>query len=513
MSQPAASSELSAELHQLLVAAVLGAATATQIARLNALLRSDTQLRHEAARFLEEEAVLRREFTMLDRVVDFHKLPLKPAGNVAGPPPQGMVCRGTVWQQLRQRLFLAVALLLSLSIAVLALKQATPTSDSEFASDTHAAALPLGDGMELAAANQHPLPIAASILTPVTHVSWSGPQFATWPASDPPTAKIREGVVSFTSAFGRPAKGYVLCLPPGALLDVVAAGDAEGENALAVIEFDAYGRPTGQRVSFSNSAGEGPVNSPLDPQVSPMTKKGRLGVCTQRNDGTSPRYYLFTGVHKLLNRSADDSWHVSKLAAFVEEPGLLHLGWDDSGMPAPGDCDLVQHPDNDFDDVTATIRLTDPAQASLRTSAIRFYSKSAVEPLSTEPSAVSDRYQFSVAPGQVAIVKVCSRSGAPVELSVVEKDSGRLRWQCIKKDATSPNLGVCAIENRTSQPQTYCLVGRKLQPENAANSGAVLKHSVLFEQEQFVTVGFDDGDQLATDFYKVRVDILTMDQL
>jgi len=41
----------------------------------------------------------------------------------------------------------------------------------------------------------------------------------------------------------------------------------------------------------------------------------------------------------------------------------------------------------------------------------------------------------------------------------------------------------------------------------------VLKHSALFEQEQFVTVGFDDGDQLATDFYKVRVDILSMDRL
>ncbi len=129
------------------------------------------------------------------------------------------------------------------------------------------------------------------------------------------------------------------------------------KTRLAVIEFDESGRPTGRRISFSNSAGEGDPDPAGSGKFSTLTKKGRLGIWTERNDGARPRYYLFTGVHKLLNRAADDSWHVSRLLAFVEEPGLFHIGWDDSGMPFGGEQDYPQVPDDDFDDVSATIRI------------------------------------------------------------------------------------------------------------------------------------------------------------
>jgi hypothetical protein len=74
-------------------------------------------------------------------------------------------------------------------------------------------------------------------------------------------------------------------------------------------------------------------------------------------------------------------------------------------------------------------------------------------------------------------------------------------------------LGICAIENDTSQPREFYLVGQKKRfAANAHQSLLPLSHSVLFEQEEFVTVGFGD-DQLVSDFDQVRVDILTVDKL
>jgi hypothetical protein len=518
VTKPLETPEFSAELRQLLVAVALSDDTDAQIGRLNELLLCDERLRHEAARFFEEEAVLRREFNVLDRVGEFHKTLAKESAGESTPLSVGHIdCESRILNSRWQRLSLAVAVLIAASLGIIRLAgqvrnsvinqsveeaQVRPSSVAENARD---------------ASQQHGLPpLVAGLLTPVTHVSWSGPQFASDLNSGPPASRLSEGVMPFISAFGRPAQGYMICLQPGALLDLVVAGDAEGENALAVIEFDGSGRPTGRRISFSNSAGEGVSNSVVAGKFSPVTKKGRLGIWTERNDTAVPRYYFFTGVHKLLNRSADDSWHVSNLLAFVEEPGLLHVGWDDSGMPAPGDKDLVQLPDYDFDDVTATIRIKNPApEPNRRAAGLHVYSKTAAYEDASNQASTSelDRYPFSVAPGQAAIVKVCSRSGAPVEVAVFEKDSDKLQWHCRKGASPSPTLGICAIENNSSQPREFYLVGKKNHPAaNASMALLPLSHSVLFEQEEFVTIGFGD-DQLASDFNKVRVDILTMDEL
>src|SRR5882757_4527422 len=65
-------SAFSSELNQLLAATALGDATDSQVHRLNELLLRDEGLRQQAARFFEEEVVLRREFEVLDRVGEFH---------------------------------------------------------------------------------------------------------------------------------------------------------------------------------------------------------------------------------------------------------------------------------------------------------------------------------------------------------------------------------------------------------------------------------------------------------
>ena len=518
MAKPLEESEFATELRQLLAAVVLGDATDAQISRLNELLLRDKELRHHAARFLEEEAVLRREFEVLDRVVEFHN-PLARDGCAESTlSTAATVACETRFHRIRRQIpVLAVAVLISAVAGVLWLERRAGTSAAnQSANEAKLRVPPLAQSVD-GASLQHPmLPLTASILTPVTRVSWSGPRFASELNNEPLASTMREGVTSFTSAFGRPAQGYMVCLRPGAFLDLVVAADSDGENALAVIEFDGAGRPTGRRLSYSNSAGEDDPDPAGAGKFSTLTKKGRLGIWTERNDSASPRYYFFTGVHKLLNRAADDSWHVSRLSAFVDEPDLFHIGWDDSGMPPGGDKDQSQIPDDDFDDVNATVRIRKlKPEPSERATGVHIYSKTAAYDADPNASSVSetDKYPFTVAAGQVAIVKVCSRSRAPIEIAVFEKGSDKLRWHCRQEKAHSPTLGICAIENNTLQPQEFYLVGQKKPPNAQARSSPhPLLHSVLFEKESLVTVGFDDVKKVS-DFNTVRVDILTMDEL
>jgi hypothetical protein len=507
-SEPVEKSEFDAELSLLLSAAALGEATGAQVARLNELLLQDESLRNQAARFFEEEAVLHREFQVLGRVVDFHtpRSDSRDENGIANSPEGS--CEPRSCNSGRQRMFLAVAVLLSASIVALWLGHRARSIAMNAASDAESSVSGANDRTLPRAA-----PLTASILTPVTYVSWSGPRFATHINARPLSSTMREGITSFTSAFGRPAQGYMARLQPDSLLDLIVTADADGENALAVIEFDESGRPTGRRISFSNSAGEDDLDPAGSGKFSTLTKKGRLGIWTERNDGASPRYYLFTGVHKLLNRSADDSWHVSRLLAFVEEPGLFHIGWDDSGMHSSGDQDYLHIPDDDFDDVSATIRIRASKREQIpRLSGVHVYSTTPTSSAEWKNTAlgVLAGHLFSVPAGEVAIVKVASRSGRPVQVGVFEKEAGKLLWQCSKEKSRSPTLGVCAIENKTPEAHEFYLVGKESGSAGAGTSQ--MSHSILFEKEELVTVGFENGKQ-DTDFNRLKVDILTMGDL
>lgn len=516
MSKPLQQPENSAELRQLLVAAALGDATDAQIEQLNALLLGDENLRLEAARFFEEEAVLRREFALLGRVVEFHSPPDRNPHDECAPTPAGIAgCEAKSRKIPWQRTYLAVAVLICAIVGAIWVQRKSATSAPDQTATTVLPSNPHGDA---ASPPQRMLPLTSrgDILLPVTHVSWSGPRFASEFNAGRPKSAMREGINSFTSAFGRPAEGFMVCLRPNRLMDLVVAADSDGENALAVIEFDGYGLPTGRRISFTNSAGEGIQGQVAAGNAAALTKKGRLGIWSERNDSDTPRYYLFTGVHKLLNRSADDAWHVSRVSPFVEEPNLVQIGWDDSGMPPGGDKGLPQIPDDDFDDVSATIRIRDSNPApNQRPAGVQVYSKPPTVEFDSSSSTVSesDSYAFTVGAGQVAIVKVCSRSGAPVEIALTEKETGSIRWHCRKEKSLSPTLGICAIENNTPDEREFTLVALKKSAEDASQvSPQPLPHKVLFEKESLVTVGFDPDKDVA-DFNRIRVDILTLDEL
>jgi hypothetical protein len=518
MTKPLEEPEFAVELHQLLIEVALGDATDAQIGQLNELLLRDGSLRHCAARFLEEEAVLRREFEVLDRVVEFHNpLPRDRCGENTLSNKPTAICETRIQKSRRQLLFLANAALIAALIGTVWLERwAGPSTVNQSADEADLRVLPLSQSGEHTSPQRPMPPLAASMLSPVTYVSWAGPRFASELNAEPLTSVMQEGVVSFTSAFGRQAQGYMVCLQPSSFLDLIVSADADGENALAVIEFDRVGRPTGRRLSFSNSAGEDEPARDGSGKFSTLTKKGRLGIWTERNDTAGPRYYLFTAVHKLLNRSVDDSWHVSRLLTFVEQPDLFHIGWDDSGMLSSGDQDRIHIPDDDFDDVSATIRIRKSNSGPSRHEPdVHVYSKTAAYDSGPDQSAMSelDGYPFSVASGQVAVVKVCSRSGAPVEVAVLEKETDKLQWHCRKEGSHSPTLGICAIENNAPEPRKFVLIGRiKVPDAGDQTSSGRLTHSVLFEKEELVTIGFDDGNKFS-DFDRVKVDILTMGDL
>lgn len=500
--KPLEESEFEADVSQLLVAVVLGEATDAQICRLNELLLRDESLRHHAARFLEEEVVLRREFEVFDRVVGFHNPLSKDGGKEYLLSNNAIAICETRFQRIRRQiLYLASAVMIAAVIGTIWLgRWAVPSNVGHLADE----------------ADLQQRPLAASMLSPVTYVSWAGPRFAAELNAEPLSSSMQEGVVSFTSAFGRPAQGYMVRLQPNSFLDLIVAADADGENALAVIEFDRVGRPTGRRLSFSNSAGEDKLARDGSGRILALTKKGRLGIWTERNDSAGPRFYLFTAVHKLLNRSVDDSWHVSRLLPFVERPDLFHIGWDDSGMLSTGDQDRIHIPDDDFDDVSATIRIRKSnSEPSGRAPGVHVYSNTVAGEAESNQTAAdeSNGYPFSVAPGHVAIVKVCSRSGAPVEIAVLEKETATPQWRCRKEGSHSPTLGICAIENNTPEVRKFVLTGQIKRPNAGAQaSSGRLNHSVLFEKEELVTVGFDDGKE-TSDYDRVKVDILTMGDL
>src|SRR4029079_14113066 len=147
MTKPLENPEFAAELHQLLVAVSLGDATDTQIGRLNDLLLGDQRLRHQAARFFEEEAMLRREFNVLDRVGELHtKLAKDLTGENTPPGTANAECELRILDSTRQRLFLAAAVLMGASIGIIWLEGRYGTSAfKQSADEVHLRPLPVAE--------------------------------------------------------------------------------------------------------------------------------------------------------------------------------------------------------------------------------------------------------------------------------------------------------------------------------------------------------------------------------
>ena len=524
------------DLRRLLVALVLGDASDAELDRLNNLLRRDVELRRRTARFLEEEAVLRHELQILDRVGDYHTRLPHADETLLTTTACGASARQRASKRSKRRLAPILLLASALVVAI----------GSGFWAVRHTGQLGAGLSEEATgsmlpgAEHRSPGPLAlatSSALPRVTRVSWSGPQFASGVGPAAP-AGLHEGVVPFTSVRDRPAQGYMVHLPPDALLDLVVAADAEGENSLAVIEFDSDGTPTGRRISFSNSLADAGKPAVEDANIRARTRFGPIGTWVERNNSPRSKYYCFTSVHKLLNRTEDDSWHVSRLSVLLEGPDLAHIGWDDSGMMRLDKPDDGQKPDLDYDDISATIRIYRPGwDSDIRPHEVRVVpglpaattqdDKQSVDPNVGVPDRVTppmDESQsirlgpdsglpLSVGRHEAVFVKVTNRFRTPTTISLVDENTGQVWWSCDPSRATSSGTDVCAVKNTDLDARRFRVVGRRRIDASGSNDAwRELKPSLLFEQEAFVSFTLDEGPDDA-DFDDVKVDVVTMKPL
>jgi hypothetical protein len=214
-------------------------------------------------------------------------------------------------------------------------------------------------------------------------------------------------------------------------------------------------------------------------------------------------------VHKLLNRSEDDSWHESRLSVQLEEPNLAHVGWDDSGMADVNDPGATQVPDLDFDDLIATIRIhRTGAKSDNRQSDVRVLPES--EPVTTAVSTVEEGFPLSVGAGEAVFVKVTNRFRTSATIAVVEKKTGRVWWSYAPAEAASSNTGVCALENTTLDRREFVVVGGRVSEAGKSTQISIpMKPSIRFQQDAFTSLVFEEGPD-NPDFDDVKVDLVTM---
>lgn len=523
-------SDLTAELSSLLEALVLGVATVQQRSRLDSLLAGNLALRRYASRFLEEEARLRHHFQLIGQVSDCHLPPDNWNGSVAKSQSGGVKMLASSKRVVFDFCLTASLMAIVVGGALWSLRHQVgvdrlPDDHSSPPLDLEAAlsAVPAGD----------------QLLPRVTTVSWSGPVFARH-LGNPLSVEMRGGVIPYREVDGRHAEGYMVRLPPGGILSLVATANAGAENALSVIEFDGNAQPTGRRMSFSNRTFEPlAVADAGDGLSSSNLTLGPIGVMSEENTSGEPRYFFLTSVHK-LERFPEHPWHVSRMALMLRGDQCVHLGWDDSGSILEGDA--VKHvSDEDYDDLTATIRIDRSEEHALDVpQELRFvaahldYSrrilpnmndhrelgivgpgeKSSADASENELLVASNGgYLFAVAPGADLVVEVSSRAQVPMIFAVVEEETGRVRWKCEHLQPRVKNMGICAIENRTTRAQQFRLVCLHHPTDTQSlDSWQASRHKVLFEQRGFVNIGFDDGRTDAS-LAKVNVSLITMGSL
>lgn len=517
------------ELGKLLVSLVLGDASEVELDLLNDLLQRDVVRRRFAAQFLTDEAVLRHQFEMLGRVGEYHT-PLRSRTGQMDCTLAELANKDELAGR-NERSSRGPVLLLLASVLVVSLIGGAwwlgrgPRAGGSYPATAdvrshQVSADPLAESMAVK---------RFGALPRVERVSWAGPQFAAELEPELTAGPMPRGIVPFASADGRDAEGYMVELRPGALLELVVTADADAENALAVTEFDSRGVPTGRKMSFTNNYGESTATLALRGDGQSGVRYGPLGNWAERNNSSESRYYFFTCVHKHVVQLRDITWHVSRMSVLVDEPELVHIGWDDSGLMRMDEGELV--PDDDFDDLCATIRVFDPSVPAASAGRLRILSHpgtgqagvDAADRADTEdgrgaldwqdlvPDGPERGFELSVAAHETLILKVNNRASVPVSIAVLDKQTGGTKWRCEHLEPRLANTGSCVIENGTSEPRQFLLVGRyKASSSNRAQDWLPAAFSVLFDQDTFETVQLHVGQDDVELINMVKVDMLKL---
>lgn len=327
-------------------------------------------------------------------------------------------------------------------------------------------------------------PETIGMLHRVTHTTWQPPRQTERPADQRLTAKLIEGAVRMMPFNGKDAGGYVLKLPPGAVLELNTYADADGKNALAVIELDSHGEPTGQLISFENRNAQ---NTGKRSRI-----YGHLGSWSDVNETAVDKFYLLTGLQHVTYPVEEANWYVAGFKVFVNESNLLLIGWDDTGSDTHEKSEFRR--DRDFNDLTATIRIRSPHAPTIApANQVRIYPEPDAIDREVSPQLRNgEGFDLQVLPGEGVLLNVSSESRYAGSLTLVERDSGEVwrRWD--NQEGALSYLGALVIENNTSEPLDFRLIGNHRVGKSKQELAS--RHKLLWYDELWQIVGFDDSN-------------------
>lgn len=323
-------------------------------------------------------------------------------------------------------------------------------------------------------------------------------------------ATLCSGTAWMERAPGDHERGYLVALRPGCLMDVYVDTDAEGQNALGVVEIDSEGQMTGSTLSFNNLV-EGDVRLT-------QRRTGSIGNYSVYNDGHHTKFYLFAGSHLLTGSDGEGMWHQSDYRVLHDSNHSLVIGWDDSGCTVVDEPHVLPNPDHardfDFNDISAIIRFSGVGFEV--TSASNDVQYSPAPPAEREIADDAERgYALDVKPSEELVMMASSSAFLQNSIKIIEVPSREVLWQ---QDGTAPNTdkspyqegerGVYVIRNFSDRVQRIELYSRH-QPDPNATTGQwrTSPYKVLAEGNASITVGFEDSpdDPSRLDWNDIRV--------
>jgi hypothetical protein len=324
-----------------------------------------------------------------------------------------------------------------------------------------------------------------ALLSDLTHISLSD---VTLPARSAVDVGLTlcSGAVWMERGVGLSERGYMVEVPPGATILVAVDADAGVHNALAVVELDASGRPTGSVMSFKNDKKVGHARVLVGGDL--------IADWSERNNSPDAKYYLFTGTHK-PQKSTDRRWHLSDYAVLLSTADMTYLGWDDSGYaavanPSGGDY----YADKDFDDISAIIQIRRADTHGRKNSGITY-----APPRLTESTATNRAYDstcaFTVPPGEKALIKVSSSAGWHNEVEIVDRKSMEVIWRQHFVKAVSDYKGAHLIENNSEEVREYFVTSRHKEWSKPGEKKPWRESSsrLLRDEAPSLVLGFEDG--------------------
>lgn len=352
----------------------------------------------------------------------------------------------------------------------------------------------------------------------ITRVSWEGPYFAKHELDIDARSGADVGLVSLGFVDGLPANGYVLRLEPGTSAELMMAADAYAENNLSVTELSASGTPVRRSVSFNNFGANGLTAFGNEPNRA--RRYGLIGTWSEFNDTNKPKYYLINGIHKSLNPDLspphpEQEFQLSRMVVALDEPDLILLGWDDSGIEPSEKSDGVE-PDGDYDDISVAIRLAgkgiQPKPPNKNFPNRNFRLTAAPHSMALVPQvADSDRFRFTLEPGEIAVLKIASEARKTNAIYVVREGSDEVIWSAESTPPGTMNLGAVAIQNTSEQDQAFAIFGENSAGNrDTASEWQGSRIATIHTQPGCSILGFEDDAELNEDFDDIRITLLSM---